>query len=100
MAMIRSCQITGTNYKGNKKNSATKMTPFLGTLNCGNNNIVDGNFIAGAKNDLENNPVGFWPWIASLGSYDDKKEWIHQCGATLVSDRHFLTAAHCAGNLK
>ena len=67
---------------------------------CGNNNIFDGNFVAGAQNDPEHNPVGFWPWIASLGSFNDLNEWVHQCGATLITQKHFLTAAHCTKNSK
>ena len=55
----------------------------------------DTKFIVGAPNDDEKNPVGYWPWMASLGLYENK-EWQHQCGATLVTDRFFLTAAHCA----
>jgi secreted trypsin-like serine protease len=35
--------------------------------------------------------------MSSLGFYEDD-EWIHQCGATLVSSKHFLTAAHCVKN--
>jgi len=34
--------------------------------------------------------------MASLGFYDEEKKWKHHCGATLVTQRHFLTAAHCA----
>ena len=41
-----------------------------------------------------NYEVGFWPWMASLGFYSDD-EWHHQCGATLVSQTHSITAAHC-----
>jgi secreted trypsin-like serine protease len=51
-------------------------------------------FIVGALHDSENNPVGEWPWMASLGFYKDEK-WQHQCGATLISHQHFLTAGHC-----
>jgi hypothetical protein len=32
--------------------------------------------------------------MSSLGYYEGDK-WIHQCGATLISSKHFLTAAHC-----
>jgi secreted trypsin-like serine protease len=64
-------------------------------ITCGKNDQYDGNFIAGAKHDPEHNPVGFWPWIASIGFFSDENEWSHQCGATLISEQHFLTAAHC-----
>jgi hypothetical protein len=40
-------------------------------LECGTNG--DGDFIIGAMNDAENNPVGHWPWMASIGFYDDSK---------------------------
>ena len=62
---------------------------------CGKNRISDEDYVIGAPNDLENNPVGHWPWMASIGNLVDK-EWKHQCGATLISDQHFLSAAHCA----
>jgi V8-like Glu-specific endopeptidase len=34
--------------------------------------------------------------MASIGTINAENVWKHQCGATLISDRHFLTAAHCA----
>jgi len=55
----------------------------------------DTNYISGSIDDDEKNPVGRWPWMASIGFYDDEKTWQHQCGATLVTQKHFLTAAHC-----
>lgn len=72
------------------------MAFILGGLDCGNNNILDVNFIAGPTNDDELNPVGFWPWIASIGFYNEDAEWTHLCGATLITSELFLTAAHCA----
>ena len=65
---------------------------------CGNNHIFEQDFIIGPKPNVETNPVGHWPWIASLGSFDLDNQWEHKCGATLISDRHFLTAAHCVKN--
>jgi secreted trypsin-like serine protease len=56
---------------------------------CGKNDISDTNFV------VNRNPVGHWPWMASYGFIKEDQKWHHQCGATLISDRHFLTAAHC-----
>ena len=36
-----------------------------------------------------------WPWMASIGNYDSNN-WKHDCGATLITEHHFLTSAHCA----
>ena len=35
------------------------------------------------------------PWMASLGGFRDKKNWDHQCGGSLITSTHILTAAHC-----
>jgi secreted trypsin-like serine protease len=35
--------------------------------------------------------------MSSLGEYEVGK-WVHHCGATLVTHKHFLTAAHCIKN--
>ena len=63
---------------------------------CGKKSNINPNFVAGATNHPEDNPVGNWPWMASIGFYDEDDKWNHQCGATLLTERHFLTAAHCA----
>ena len=62
---------------------------------CGDSSLGDYNFIAGATNKAEGNEVGHWPWMASIGFFDSKGNWQHICGASLISDRHFLSAAHC-----
>lgn len=36
-----------------------------------------------------------WPWYIRLLAYDPEKETIQGCGATLLTQKHFLTAAHC-----
>ena len=56
---------------------------------CGKNGISGGNFVVNKQS------LGHWPWMASYGFINEQKQWQHQCGATLVSDQHFLTAAHC-----
>jgi secreted trypsin-like serine protease len=44
----------------------------------------------------ENNLVGHWPWMSSIGSFDETTNlWEHQCGGSLISNKHFLSAAHC-----
>jgi hypothetical protein len=44
---------------------------------------------------INDNRVGRWPWMASLGFVNETSQWQHRCGATLVSHHHFLTASHC-----
>jgi hypothetical protein len=55
---------------------------------CGKN-VLGTNFVIMDKS------IGHWPWMASYGFIDQKKQWQHQCGATLITDHHFLTASHC-----
>ena len=70
---------------------------ILDEFQCGRNQLGDSQHIRGPKPNAETNPVGHWPWMASLGFYKEGN-WTHQCGATLISRNHFLTAAHCLKN--
>ena len=44
----------------------------------------------------EDNPVGHWPWMSSIGFFNETTNlWKHQCGGSLISNKHFVSAAHC-----
>ncbi|TRY69224.1 hypothetical protein TCAL_01394 [Tigriopus californicus] len=66
---------------------------------CGQNiilkNLTKIQHIAVASNATES-ARGTWPWMVSAG-FQDRSQWIHACGGSLISDRHVLTAAHCTG---
>ena len=65
-----------------------RMLPFFNfSENCGTR--VFENEILGSETN------GHWPWMASVGSHDNNN-WKHVCGATLITESHFLTSAHCA----
>ena len=82
-----------------------KRLEIPGPLNCGDATpYAASELIVGSNHDYAFNVVGFWPWMASLGYFnqtnDSNQEWTHTCGATLISHEHFLTAAHCTQNLE
>lgn len=51
---------------------------------------IPGGYIIGGNNV---SPVGKWPWQASL-----QRGTSHICGASLISTRWLVTAAHCVGS--
>eukprot|EP00092_Neocalanus_flemingeri_P012403 GFUD01013371.1.p1 GENE.GFUD01013371.1~~GFUD01013371.1.p1 ORF type:complete len:388 (+),score=70.77 GFUD01013371.1:140-1303(+) len=66
----------------------------LNSDNCGVNSVLEEekiqSFIVGG---IISDP-GTWPWACSVGFLETDK-WEHQCGGTLVTYRHIITAAHC-----
>ena len=75
--------------------SASRNWTILAAPECGKNDMETPTHVSGSINDGEKFPVGAWPWMASLGFAHEEQSWTHRCGATLISDQHFLTAAHC-----
>ena len=52
------------------------------------------------KSDDFNVDIQQQPWMVSLGQFLDPNKWEHQCGGSLITSTHVLTAAHCFGNLR
>jgi secreted trypsin-like serine protease len=64
---------------------------FLEVRQCGS--TEDNNHIVNRPPDKNN-----WPWMASLGlldKYGGFELWRHLCGATLITSKFLLSAAHC-----
>ena len=38
---------------------------------------------------------GHFPWMVSIGLRSEAGSWEHQCGGSLISASHVMTAAHC-----
>jgi hypothetical protein len=62
---------------------------FFAEFPCGKNFILNSQYV------VNGSPIGHWPWMASYGFVNKRHKWEHRCGATLISDKYFLTAAHC-----
>ena len=73
----------------------------VNSLNCGVNlqleELTDAmHFIVGGQ--VTQGP-GTWPWVCSVG-FHESAGWEHQCGGTLITYSHVLTAAHCPTDFK
>lgn len=79
------CQELVSETRSDKTAAAAK----LNLPECGRSTVDDSNRVIGGKNA----PQGAWPWMALIG-YDDENS-IFNCGGTIISLRHILTAAHC-----
>ena len=65
---------------------------------CGQNIELDrptGRIVPSRRRGSESGPVGTFPWMVSIGEVDDKGNWQHICGGSLVRKDFVLTAAHC-----
>lgn len=63
------------------------LTPAEG---CGFSNLTHKRIVGG-----EPAKPGAWPWIALIGYTNNLGELKWQCGGSLITSKHVLTAAHC-----
>ena len=65
--------------------------------NCGVNSVLqklDPNATRYIVRGEKSTGPGVWPWVCSVG-FQNPDGWDHNCGGTLVTYQHVLTAAHC-----
>ena len=50
-----------------------------------------------AQNNLNKKPAdkNEWPWLAAIFKLDSQRKGNFFCGASLISEEHILTSAHC-----
>ncbi len=64
---------------------------------CGIPNVVHKDINDGANDDAT---IEQQPWMVSLGRFVGPTRWEHECGGSLITNRHVLTAAHCFDKVK
>jgi len=74
------------NIRRHIKSKAGSLPP-----NCGIASMFSTRIVSGLQSS-----VGAWPWVAALGYLEQQSGDIYYlCGASLVTRRHLVTAAHC-----
>jgi len=59
--------------------------------NCGITTVFSTRIVSGSQTD-----VNAWPWVAALGYREQLTGKIfYLCGASLITNKHLVTAAHC-----
>nr|XP_018916151.1 PREDICTED: venom protease-like [Bemisia tabaci] len=70
--------------------TVNKLTSLPGSENCGLSGAKTGRIVGGEPAKL-----GAWPWVAAVGIPVGKEKSVFFCGASLISDKYAVTAAHC-----
>ena len=57
--------------------------------------MLDSKIVADEDGNIDITQV---PWMVSLG-LNDESEFVHQCGGSLITAQHVLTAAYCFADI-